>query len=100
VHVDDVAEAFLRVALKEAPEHDLYNTGGQTLSLGEIAAMVQSIIPDADIRFKNQFGGDERSVAYLFDNRRLVEEFGISYRPYDERVAEMIDAVRRDRAIG
>jgi nucleoside-diphosphate-sugar epimerase len=94
VHVDDVAEVFRRVALKEAPRYDLYNTGGQTLSLGEIAGMVRSIIPDADVRFRNEFGGDERSVAYLFDNSRLVEEFGISYRPYEERVAEMIASVR------
>lgn len=94
VYVDDVARVFCKIAEKERPDHDLYNTGGQTLSLGEIADMVREIIPDAQISFRQETGGDANSVAYRFDNTRLKEEFGIDYPPYRETVAEMIASIR------
>lgn len=94
VHVDDVANVFLQVALKESPKCALYNTGGETLSLGELSQMVHEVLPNSDIRFLNETGGDEHSVAYRFDNSRLKNEFGIIYRPYRERVHEIITATR------
>ena len=94
VHVDDIAEVFVTLALARRPQHAVYNSGGETLSLGDLAGMVREVIPDADISFRNEAGGEESTTAYMFDNRRLAEEFGISYAPYRERVAQMIDAVR------
>jgi nucleoside-diphosphate-sugar epimerase len=94
IHVDDVAEIFRRVALKEAPEHPVYYTGGQTLSLGEIADMVRAHIPKADIAFQNETGGDAFSIAYRFDNTRLRSEFGITLPPYETRVGQIIEEVR------
>ena len=49
IHGDDAAQAFLRVGLAPNPKHTIYNTGGEALSLGDIADMVRKIIPDADI---------------------------------------------------
>ena len=94
VHVNDVANVFLQVALKKQPNYTLYNTGGETLSLGELAKLVYEFVPDADIRFLNEVGGDEHSVAYRFDNSRLRSEFGIIFPPYRERVREMIRVAR------
>jgi nucleoside-diphosphate-sugar epimerase len=94
VDVDDIARVFCKIAEKEHPKYDLYNTGGETLSLGEIAGMVRDLIPDARISFRHETGGDAGSVAYRFDNSRLREEFGISYSPYRETVQKMIAEVR------
>lgn len=94
VHVDDVADVFVRVATKPKPDHALYNTGGQTLALGEIADMVRGVLPDAMIGFENETGGDAHSVAYRFDNARVVDEFGIVWRPYRDRIREMIAEIR------
>jgi len=94
IHVDDVAEIFYQVARKEKPEFDLYNSGGQTLTLGEILDMVRAVVPEADVSFEKETGGDEKSVAYRFDNSRLANEFSIAVPPYEQRVAEMIEAVR------
>jgi nucleoside-diphosphate-sugar epimerase len=96
VYADDIADVFARIALKDRPEHTIYNSGGQTLSLGQIAEMVRRLIPRADIRFDAETGGvhERGAAAYRFDNERLVREFGICYPPYEERVAQMIDLVR------
>ena len=90
IHADDMAEVFARIALAAKPAHVLYNSGGETLSLGQLADIVRAIIPDADISFERETGGEEKSGAYLFDNQRLVDEFGVRYPPYRQRVAEMI----------
>lgn len=94
IHADDMAEVFVRIALKPKPLHDLYNSGGETLSLGELADMVKEVVPAADIRFKNETGGESISTAYLFDKQRLVSEFGIRFMPYGQRVAQMVKELR------
>ena len=96
VHVDDVAEVFLRVTIAEKPKHPLYNTGGHMISLGELAEWVKGFIPDADIRFEKEAGGREKSGNYMIDNRRLVEEFGVQYAPFRSRVLQIINAVRAE----
>jgi len=94
IHVDDVAEIFRRVALKDRPDHPVYYTGGQTLSLGELADMVRARIPAADISFDAETGGDAHSVAYRFDNTRLCREFGMVLPPYEDRVDLLIEIAR------
>ena len=34
IHVDEIAEIFARVVMKDKPDHAIYNTGGHTISLG------------------------------------------------------------------
>ena len=94
IHVEDMAEAFARVLLADKPKHSTYNSGGITVSLGELATLVREFLPDADIRFEAQTGGREISGNYLIDNRRLIEEFGLQYRPLRQRVKEVINDVR------
>ena len=47
VHVDDIAEVFARVLMADKPRHAIYNSGGHTISMGELADMVRQFIPDA-----------------------------------------------------
>ena len=44
-------------------------------------------------------GGKEVSGNYLIDNTRLVSEFGVQYRPYRERVLQIINDIRRDNRL-
>lgn len=104
IHVDEVADIFARVVLKDRPDHWIYNTGGVALSLGEIAALVRELLSDAQIGFQHETGGKELGNnplmdSYLIDNRRLVEEFGIAYAPFRERVVQIIDEVRREEGL-
>jgi nucleoside-diphosphate-sugar epimerase len=99
VHVDEIAEIFARVVMKDKPEHAVYNTGGQTISLGGVADIVREFLPDAQITFDKETGGKERSGNYLIDNTRLVSEFGIQFRPYRERVLQIINEVRKEEGL-
>jgi nucleoside-diphosphate-sugar epimerase len=99
IHVDDIAEVFTRVVLTEKPKHQIYSSGGAVVSLGDIAAIVKSYLPDAQITFEHQTGGKESSGNYLIDNSRLVSEFGVQYRPYRERVLQIINAVREEQGL-
>jgi nucleoside-diphosphate-sugar epimerase len=99
IHVDEVAEIFARVIMSDRPTHWVYNTGGIAISLGEIAELVREYLPDARISFDRDTGGKEISGNYLIDNTRLVQEFGVQYRPYRERVLQIINEVRRDAGL-
>lgn len=97
IHVDDIAEVFARVLLTDKPKHWIYNTGGTAISLGELAEMVREFIPDARIEFEHETGGRESSGNYLIDNTRLVQEFGVQYLPYRQRVLQIINEVRKEQ---
>jgi nucleoside-diphosphate-sugar epimerase len=99
IHVDDIAEVFARVLFAAKPAHRVYNSGGAVVSLGEIAEIVRSYLPEARISFDKETGGREGSGNHLIDNSRLVAEFGVQYRPYRERVRQIIDDVRRDNGL-
>ena len=86
-----------RVLLADKPKHSVYNSGGVAISLGEIADMVREFLPDARITFEHETGGKATSGNYLIDNSRLVGEFGVQYRPYRERVLQIINAVRAEQ---
>jgi nucleoside-diphosphate-sugar epimerase len=96
IHVDEIAEIFARVLLADKPAQRIYNTGGIAISLGEIADIVRSYLPDAKIKFEKESGGKDASGNYMIDNTRLVSEFGVQYRPYRDRVLQIINDIRRD----
>ena len=99
IHVDDIAEVFTRVVMADKPKHQIYSSGGVVVSLGEIAAIVKSYLPDAQITFEHQTGGKDSSGNYLIDNSRLMTEFGVQYRPYRERVLQIVNAVRAEQGL-
>jgi nucleoside-diphosphate-sugar epimerase len=98
IHVEDIAEVFVRVLLAEAPRHHLYNSGGIPVSLGELADIVRGFLPDAQITFAQE-GGREDSGNYLVDWSRLAKEFGIEYPGLPTRVLEVINDVRRQEGL-
>ena len=67
--------------------------------MSDIADIVRSYLPDADISFDHETGGREQSGLFLMDNSKLVDEFGVQYRPYAERVLQIINDVRRDEGL-
>jgi nucleoside-diphosphate-sugar epimerase len=99
IHVDDMAEVFARVAMSDKPKHADYNSGGTPISLGALADIVRGFLPDAQITFDKETGGKELSGKHLIDNTRLVEEFGVQYRPYRERVLQIINEVRAEEGL-
>ena len=99
IHVDEIAEIFARVITTDKPKNWVYNTGGVAISLGEIADLVHEFLPDAKITFDKDTGGKAISGNYLIDNSRLVQEFGVQYRPYRERVLQIINEVRREAGL-
>ena len=98
VHVEDVAEAFVRVTLADATHYPIYSTGGTPISMGELAGLVRRYIPDAQISFDSE-GGREESGNYLVDNSRLLQEFELEYVPFPARVLEIINDVRREQGM-
>jgi nucleoside-diphosphate-sugar epimerase len=99
IHVDDIAEVFVRVLMTDKPRHAIYSSGGQAISLAEIASIVRGFIPDAKISFDKQTGGREASGNWMIDNSRLVQEFGVQYRPYRERVLQIINDCRAETGL-
>ena len=98
VHVDDVAEAFVRVTLADSSHHPLYNTGGEPISLGDLADIVRGYLPDAQITFESD-GGREDSGNFLVDNSRLLGEFELEYPPFTTRVLQIINEVRESEGL-
>ena len=95
LHVEDIAEVFTRVMLAPETRYPVYNSGGESLNLGQLADLVREFLPEAAITFEQDEGGGEASGLYLMDNSRLVEEFEIEYSPFRQRVMETINDVRR-----
>ncbi len=95
LHVEDIAEVFVRVTLAAETGYSIYNSGGESTSLGQLADVVREFLPDAKITFGEDEGGREESGLYLMDNSRLVQEFEIQYAPFRQRVMETINEVRR-----
>jgi nucleoside-diphosphate-sugar epimerase len=98
IHVEDMAEVFMRILLADAPRHSLYNSGGIPVSLGELADIVRGFLPDAQITFAKE-GGREDSGNYLVDWSRLAKEFGIEYPGLHTRVLEVINEVRQQEGL-
>jgi nucleoside-diphosphate-sugar epimerase len=96
IHVDDMAEVFARVLMSDRPAHRIYNTGGTSISVGEIADIVRSYLPDARIHFEKESGAKATNSTYLLDNRHLLSEFGLKYQPFRQSVLQIINDTRRN----
>jgi hypothetical protein len=82
--------------MSDKPAHRVYNSGGTSISLGEIADIVRSYLSDAKISFQHERGAKVRNSTYLLDNSRLLSEFTIQYPPFKERVLQIINDIRRE----
>jgi len=99
LHVDDIAEIFARVTLAGTSRYPVYNSGGETISLGELADLVRRYLPEAQVTFEKDEGGRAASGNYMMDNTRLREEFEYSLAPFPQRVLEIINDIRREEGL-
>ena len=99
IHVDDISEVFVRVTLADSTQYPIYNSGGVTISMGEIADLVRKYLPDAQITFDNETGGRGTGGLYMMDNGRLRQEFEVSYAPFEQRVLQIINEIRKDEGL-
>tara|TARA_B100000212_G_scaffold179458_1_gene135066 strand:+ start:158 stop:1135 length:978 start_codon:yes stop_codon:yes gene_type:complete len=72
IYVEDCAEQFIELSLKEKLNHFVYNTGSETVSGMELKKIILELIPDAEITF------DENGKPTPFiddqDDQRIREE--------------------------
>ncbi|HLF77386.1 MAG TPA: NAD(P)-dependent oxidoreductase [Dehalococcoidia bacterium] len=99
IHVDDISEIFVRVTLADATQHQVYNSGGETISMGALADLVKSFLPEARISFDKEEGGRASSGNYMMDNSRLSQEFEVTLAPFRQRVMEIINEIRKDEGL-
>ena len=78
IYVDDCAEQLIRMALKSHLHYDVYNSGGHTVSAGEMANQIRALLPAAKICF------DESQpctpLIDAMDGSRLEQEIEFSPR--------------------
>src|SRR5262249_62365238 len=94
--VDHIPVVLPGVVLPAKPPHRFFTSGGTSFSRGGIADFVRSILREANISFQQEHGAKTANATYLLDNRRLLSEFAIQYRPFRERVLQIINDTRRD----
>lgn len=96
-HVEDTAEALIRVIEADAARHSVYDLGGLDVSFGEIAAAVEAIVPGAETRF----GTEVRPILpHNVDWSRGREEFGFTHRTLEEGMASVVEYERERAAEG
>src|SRR5262249_307460 len=84
IYKDDCAEQFLRLAFKPGISHLAYNTGGETVSAAQLAALIRRWLPEADISFES-----DKPQTPLVDNisgERLAQEIDFRPRPLSEGI--------------
>lgn len=93
MHVDDLAEAVVRLCLAKTLKHQTYNTMGTSCTLKELGDTVKSFIPDAQISYDES--SPPSDLIYLADNSRMREELGVVPRPLKEGIKEFIEQAKR-----
>ncbi len=96
IHAEDAAEIFVRVALSDRLNHRIYLSGGHLATIRDMADVVRSFLPSAQITT-----GD-RAVphVYLVDNSRMLADIGYEMAPLRVRILEHINDARREAGLG
>lgn len=92
IHAEDAAEIFVRVALGDQLNHHLYISGGHLATIADVADIVRSFIPEAQITT----GARPVPHVYLVDNSRMLADIGYEMPPLQTRVLEHINDARRE----
>ena len=95
IHAEDAAEIFVRVALSDSLRHHIYHSGGHLATVGEMADLVRSYLPDVRITTGDRFVPH----VYLVDNSRMLADIGYELAPLRMRVLEHINDARREAGI-
>jgi len=95
IHAEDAAEIFVEVALKEQLNHPIYISGGHLATIQDVADIVRSFIPDAQITT----GDRPVPHVYLADNSRMLADIGYEMPPLRVRVLQHINDARRESGL-
>ena len=82
IHCRDIARAFLVLATADVPAGTAVNVGAndENYQVRDVAALVQELVPSADVEFTGEAGNDPRSYRVSFDLLgQLVPEFSLQY---------------------
>ncbi|MBI3964737.1 MAG: NAD(P)-dependent oxidoreductase, partial [Chloroflexi bacterium] len=90
VYVDDAARLFVDTLMAPNPQHAIYNCSAYDLSLGEMAAAVRELIPDA----KHTFGSGVGPTPHLVDSTRAQKEYGWQPKDFVENLKAHIAEAR------
>lgn len=98
-HVGEVARALADLAdpAVSAPQHAVYELGGHALRYREMVETAATLV-DHEVRIT--FEPDERAAehdfAYLLDNLRIADEYGLKHRSVADGYQSIIDHVRTE----
>ncbi|KDN54317.1 NAD-dependent epimerase/dehydratase family protein [Flavobacterium seoulense] len=92
IYVDDVAEQFVRLALKPKLNHFAYNNGGHSVTAEELMQTVQSIVPEAEYDFEESV--PRTSLIDRCDSSRLEEEIDFIPRSLKDGISTQIEEAR------
>ncbi len=95
IHAEDAAEIFVRVALSEELNHRVYVSGGHLCTIRDMADIVRSYIPDAQITT----GDQAVPHVYLVDNSRMLADIGYELAPLNVRILEHINDAREEAGL-
>jgi nucleoside-diphosphate-sugar epimerase len=95
IHIDDVAEVFLHLVLAEAPKWTIYNTGGNTLTMGELAAIGAKV---TGISIECAYPGVDLLQVSRVSDERLRSEFPIERLTPEEWMLQEVTERRRAMA--
>jgi len=82
IHCRDIARAFLALSQAEVPGGTAVNVGAddENYQVRDVAALVQELVPEAEIEFTGEAGNDPRSYRVDFGLlSRLVPDFRLQY---------------------
>ena len=92
IHAEDAAEIFVRAALAERLNHRVYISGGNLCTIKDMADIVRSIIPDAQITTGDQLVPH----VYNVDNSRMLADIGYEIAPLRQRILDHINDARAE----
>lgn len=90
VHVDDVGEQLAVLATAAEPREEIYNAGGDFVTIGQLAGWIAETRPDATIRL----GPPEVRIPHVsrVDGSRFIDEFGFAPRSFRDWAVEALSA--------
>ena len=95
IHAEDAAEIFVRAAMSDRLNHRVYISGGHLATIREMADIVRSFIPDAQITM----GDQAVPHIYLVDNSRMLADIGYEMAPLSVRILEHFNEAREDAGL-
>ena len=95
IHAEDAAEIFVRAALSDRLNHRVYISGGHLATIRDMADIVRTFIPDAEITM----GDQSLPHIYLVDNSRMLADIGYELAPLRVRILEHINDAREEAGL-